>query len=83
MPDLGALRADFPAFVLGTLVAAAGLGSLALAILRLIPPASGSAKLGDIELTTASTREIRTARRRIGTAGPVRAGSASRGIRAC
>jgi len=42
-----------------------GKSTTGLAILRLIPPASGSAKLGDMELTTASNREIRTARRRM------------------
>src|SRR5512139_2014261 len=42
-----------------------GKSTTGLAILRLIPPASGSAKLGDMELTTASNRDIRTARRRM------------------
>jgi hypothetical protein len=34
MPDVNSLRADLPAFVLGILVMAVGLGSLALAIAR-------------------------------------------------
>lgn len=34
MPDVNSLRADLPAFVVGTLVMAVGLGSLALAVAR-------------------------------------------------